>query len=328
MAVVSHFAMLALLLLLMSSGMTGKISKPTPKQNLQKMVDLRSKHGLLIPMDSENFKKYVKSKHSKYSIIAMFTALKPSFKCEICPDAKNEFSMLASSHAAQPSETSNIFFVVVDYHNSQEAFRSMKLTHVPGFFYFPGDRKRKKIDTYDSRRSGYNAVSLSRWLAEIEGIKIKIIVPFDYSKLAWPIGIAFVVMLLIIWKPHIAMLILGNKFLWGIGVLFVVLLMTSGQMWNHIRKPAQLNKNRQGGLEYIHGSRGGQYIFESYIVMALNAAITLGFILLNEVQAIKHRIIKKAVGFLGFGVIVIFFGLLLSIFRMKNRSYPFSFIFN
>lgn len=319
------FALVCMLTCFFASN--GQVLKPTPTQNLQKMVDLKAKHGLLIPMDSEKFKKYVKSKHSKYSVIAMFTALKPSFKCEICPDAKKEFSMLASSYEAQPSETTNIFFVVVDYHNAQEAFKTMKLTHVPGFYYFPGSRKRKKTDTYDSRRSGYNAVSLSRWLAEIEGIKIKIVVPFDYSSLIIPGCILLLTMFLILWKPDFVLMIFGNKILWGFAVLFAVLVMTSGQMWNHIRKPAQMSRNRKGDAEYIHGSRGGQYIFESYIVMAINGAITLGFIILNEVQTFKHRILKRVIGFLGLGIVMIFFGILLSIFRMKNRGYPYSFLF-
>lgn len=70
--------------------------------------------------------------------------------------------------------------------------------------------------------------------------------------------------------------------------------MTSGQMWNHIRGPpyAQRNPNT-GGMSYIHSSSQGQYIAETHIVLGINAAIAVGFILLNEAGNTSTDISKR-----------------------------------
>ena len=68
--------------------------------------------------------------------------------------------------------------------------------------------------------------------------------------------------------------------------------MTSGQMWNYIRKPAEVGRDGNS-VRYILGGRGGQYVLESYIVMAVNMAVAVGFILLNEVPSVKQGIAKK-----------------------------------
>lgn len=51
----------------------------------------------------------------------------------------------------------------------------------------------------------------------------------------------------------------------------IVFAMTSGQMWNHIRGPPLMTRNRQGtGMTYIHSSSGAQFVIETYIVIILS----------------------------------------------------------
>jgi len=104
--------------------------------------------------------------------------------------------------------------------------------------------------------------------------------------------------------------------------------MISGQMWNHIRSPPYAHRNPQTGeIAYIHGSSDGQLIAETYIVFVLYALICLGFILLNE-KAMQQEDIKKRRVFtvIGLGMVILFFSLLLSIFRNKYHGYPYSFL--
>lgn len=108
--------------------------------------------------------------------------------------------------------------------------------------------------------------------------------------------------------------------------MVTVHVMTSGQMWNMIRRPAEAGRDGNG-VRYIQGGRGGQYIFESYIVMAVNMAVAVGFILMNEVPSVKRGKIKKVIGGIGLAMVMIFFGLLVSIFRIKSHGYPYSFLF-
>ncbi|XP_042572659.1 tumor suppressor candidate 3 isoform X2 [Cyprinus carpio] len=119
-----------------------------------------------------------------------------------------------------------------------------------------------------------------------------------------------------------------NKTGWAMAALCVVFAMTSGQMWNHIRGPPYAHKNPQNGqVSYIHGSSQAQFVAESHIILLLNAAITMGMVLLNEAATSKGDVGKRRIICLvGLGLVVFFFSFLLSIFRSKYHGYPYSFL--
>ncbi|XP_073252496.1 dolichyl-diphosphooligosaccharide--protein glycosyltransferase subunit TUSC3-like isoform X2 [Porites lutea] len=111
-------------------------------------------------------------------------------------------------------------------------------------------------------------------------------------------------------------------------VHFIVFAMTSGQMWNHIRGPPYAHRNPQTGqVSYIHGSSQAQFVAETHIVIVLNALYVAGMILLNE-KALEVKEIGKRrfVVMVGLGLVVLFFSLLLSVFRSKYHGYPYSFL--
>ncbi|XP_076357206.1 oligosaccharide transferase gamma subunit isoform X3 [Tachypleus tridentatus] len=108
----------------------------------------------------------------------------------------------------------------------------------------------------------------------------------------------------------------------------IVFAMTSGQMWNHIRGPPFMHRTPRGNVAYVHGSSGGQFIVETYIVIVLNAAVVFGMILLNEAAASKGDPRKrKIMAVVGLALVAFFFSLILSIFRSKAHGYPYSFLF-
>ena len=119
-----------------------------------------------------------------------------------------------------------------------------------------------------------------------------------------------------------------NKTGWAMVSLCIVFAMTSGQMWNHIRGPPYAHKNPHNGqVSYIHGSSQAQFVAESHIILVLNAAITMGMVLLNEAATSKGDVGKRRIICLvGLGLVVFFFSFLLSIFRSKYHGYPYSFL--
>ncbi|MED6251877.1 tumor suppressor candidate 3, partial [Ataeniobius toweri] len=77
-------------------------------------------------------------------------------------------------------------------------------------------------------------------------------------------------------------------------------------------------------LSYIHGSSQAQFVAESHIILLLNAAITMGMVLLNEAATSKGDVGKRRIICLvGLGLVVFFFSFLLSIFRSKYHGYPY-----
>ena len=66
-------------------------------------------------------------------------------------------------------------------------------------------------------------------------------------------------------------------------------------------------------------------MFETYFVMMLYGAITLGMILLTEAAEMKGGVEKRRVlAIAGLALFAFFFSLILSIFRSKAGGYPYS----
>ncbi|EPB76320.1 hypothetical protein ANCCEY_04577 [Ancylostoma ceylanicum] len=80
--------------------------------------------------------------------------------------------------------------------------------------------------------------------------------------------------------PYISINLSNQK---GIAIVFL-----SGQMWNHIRRPPFVTRDRTRETIYVYNSPEFQLVAETYIVAALYAAITFGFILLNEAATLRH----------------------------------------
>ena len=66
---------------------------------------------------------------------------------------------------------------------------------------------------------------------------------------------------------------------------------------------------------------------ETYLVMALYAAIVLGMIMLTEAAEGKSDVGKRRMlAIVGLALLAFFFSLILSIFRQKAGGYPYSFL--
>ncbi|GFU26282.1 hypothetical protein NPIL_197511 [Nephila pilipes] len=174
---------------------------------------------------------------------------------------------------------------------------------------------------------GFQAETVARWIAERTDIQIRVFRPPNYSgTIALVILFALIAALLYMRRNNLDFMY--NKTSWGLAAMCIVFAMTSGQMWNHIRGPPFMHRSSRGSVGYIHGSSGGQFIVETYIVIVLNVAIVIGMILLHEAAASRGDSKKrKIMAIIGLAVVAIFFSLLLSVFRMKAQGYPYSFLF-
>ncbi|KAL6743174.1 hypothetical protein Aduo_016250 [Ancylostoma duodenale] len=116
---------------------------------------------------------------------------------------------------------------------------------------------------------------------------------------------------------------------------FIVIVFLSGQMWNHIRRPPFITEDpKTREYIYVYGSSEFQLVVETYIVAALYAAITFGFILLNEAAAPRpvaqerknsgakpfFRITNNILSYSGIGSVAIFFWGLHWVFQSKVQG--------
>ncbi|VDN02714.1 unnamed protein product [Thelazia callipaeda] len=294
-------------------------------KNLQEWMYRRP----LINMNVDRWKTYVRSAPRNYSVIAMFTALSADVNCHVCKPAYDEFYIMANSYRYAYPELKALYFAVVDYEESSQIFQQMNLNVAPVLFHFPAKSSKKKADQMDFERLGFDADSMAKFVFERTDIQIRVLRPPSYAALVVVLLLGMLVLGLLYMRRN-NLEFLYNRTSWALVCLCIVFAFMSGQMWNHIRGPPFVITNpHTRETSFIHGSTQYQLLAETYLVAILYAAITAGFILMNDaVEGKGDPGRRRIMAFVGLGLVVVFFSLLLSIFRSKYQGYPYSFLFH
>ncbi|XP_074604193.1 oligosaccharide transferase gamma subunit [Brevipalpus obovatus] len=299
----------------------------TLAERIEKLTEM-SMRKPVIRLNGDKFKQFigVKSFPRNYSFVIMMTALSPHRQCGVCRMAMDEYSIVANSFRYSPY-TNKLFFGMVDFDEGSDVFQMLGIGSAPVFLYFSEKGKPKSPEVLDIERKGYAAETIGKWVSDVSSIPIRVIRPPNYSTTLVILALMMATASLLYIKRN-NLDFLYNRNSWAFISLSIVFAMTSGQMWNHIRGPPLMTRNRAGqGMTYIHNSSSAQFVLETYIVIALNAAIAVGVILMNHAMKSKgdHRK-RKIQAIFGFALMVLFFSLLLSIFRSKAHGYPYSFL--
>lgn len=298
-------------------------------EQVQQLSDLFERRSV-IKLNADKFRRFVGSQSvpRNYSFIVMMTALSPQRSCHICRQAHEEFVVAANSYKYSPhSQSKRIFFGSVDYDEGSEIFNSLGINSAPCFLYFNEKGNFRSPDELNIQRLGFGADVIARWITEKTGMTIKIVRP-SYTTPVVMLSLCLV-FLAILYLSRNSLSMIFNRNVWAISAVTIVLLMTSGQMWNHIRGAPLMQRGRNQN-NYIHGSSSGQFIIETYIVMMINAGIAIGMVIMTEAlkggdkQDGRRRKILARVGLF---LMVVLFSLLLSVFRQKSYGYPYRLLF-
>ncbi|OQV20681.1 Magnesium transporter protein 1 [Hypsibius exemplaris] len=307
------------------SSVSGAVSL---NDRVQKLLELSNQRSI-IKLNNEKYREFVKTLPRNYSVILMLTALNPSRGCQVCQAAHEEYQVVADSWRLSGG-SDKLFFTMVDYDEGHDVFNSLKANTAPVFMHVPPQGKLKEADTLNIQAVGYNAEVIAKWIAERTGVNMRIVRKPNYGGV-----VAFSLLMLLVagflYLRRNSLEFLYNKNMYAWIVVALILFMTSGQMWNHIRGPPFMQRHPQSKQwMYIHGSSQGQYVAETYIVMSLNLAVAIGFVMLNEAaksttESQKGR--NKVMAIAGIILVAVFFSALKSIFRAKYQGYPYSFLF-
>ncbi|XP_035907386.1 tumor suppressor candidate 3 [Anopheles stephensi] len=320
---------ISLCLLHLVNSQSSKNARSQGQQSLsekvQQLLDMNTKRSVL-RFNGNKFRDFVKSAPRNYSIVVMFTAMAPARQCVICRHAHDEYTIVANSYRYSQTYSNKLFFAMVDFDEGSDVFQMLRLNTAPVFIHFPPKGKPKPADTMDIQRVGVSAEVIGKWIQERTDIQIRIFRPPNYSATVAILMLTlFVGGFLYLRRNNLDFLY--NKQMWALVAVVFCFAMVSGQMWNHIRSPPFVHKSQNGGIAYIHGSSQGQLVIETYIVMFLNAMIVLGMVLLTEAGWQNDHRKSKVTAIVGLFLVVVFFSLILSIFRSKAQGYPYSFLF-
>ncbi|XP_043982742.1 magnesium transporter protein 1-like isoform X4 [Gambusia affinis] len=214
-------------------------------EKVTQMMDWTSKRSV-IRMNGEKFRRFVKAPPRNYSVFIMFTALQPQRQCGVCKQADEEFHVLANSWHYSSAFTNRIFFASVDFDEGSDVFQMLNMNSAPTFLHFPPKGKPRQSDTYELQVRGFSADQLARWVADRTDVQIRVMRPPNY---AGPLLLGFLLAVIggLAYLRRNNLEFLFNKNVWAFSALCFALIMTSGQMWNHIRGPPYAHKNPNTG---------------------------------------------------------------------------------
>ncbi|KAB0387145.1 hypothetical protein FD755_002101 [Muntiacus reevesi] len=258
-------------------------------------------------MNTTTFNHFVLEKPRNYSVIAMFTALQRFRSCEPCKLAVEEFQILAGS-----------------WRFSSEG--GPVVLHLPAKSKFTAD------DIYNFQVRDISVHHIFTWVDERTGrwmVNFRTRQPI-HCHYPFKLGISLTLIGGLVYVLKWNRTFIFSKNFWAVLALCFVILMLSGGMWIHIRgAPFAESRTHTGQTHYIHDMYIFQYVAEMSIISLFYMCLTVGMVLLNTAATSRTNIVRrKIMSVTAVCLVVIFFSWLLSLFRLKDRFYPYRILMN
>ncbi|KAJ7172460.1 hypothetical protein C8R46DRAFT_1086003 [Mycena filopes] len=286
----------------------------------QKLVALAAAGGGLIKLDAASYD-LLTTPNRDWSASIQFTALDSRRRCAPCKEFDPSWNTVAKAWTKAPAAHRDThFFATLDFDEGQTVFQSLGLQSAPVVYIFPateGPRATGKTSTskYDFSH-GFEAEPLAQHLSNHTPIPIPYSPPFDWAR--WT-TVAAGVLAFAVTLRFIAP-VLQSRWTWAVISILVSLVMTSGYMFTRIR-----NSPFTGGDgSWIAGGFQNQFGQEVQVIAAVYGTLGFAFTMLIMVipyQATAHR--QRFQIYLWSTIIMLVYSILIVLFKVKNRGYPF-----
>ncbi|KAK9461330.1 uncharacterized protein V1516DRAFT_638141 [Lipomyces oligophaga] len=267
-----------------------------------------------------------------YAVAVLLTAEAPSMGCQLCRQFSPDYSLVAHSyHVDHPFSGDGLYIAVLDFKDGQKIFQRLQIKSAPNvWLYLPTEGPNASnagspiiFDMQTLTDIPQNIIKfLETYVPELEIIIHR---PADYSKIGSIItGLAVAGIALRYMYPLLRPII-ESRTIWAGLSLIGILMFISGHMFNNIRHTPYVTGDRNGGIQYIAPAFSQQYGFETQIIAVLYAFLAFSAISLAiKVPRISDST-KQLLSVTTWVVIIwAMFSVLMFIFRIKNRGYPFS----
>ncbi|KAK9238915.1 hypothetical protein V1525DRAFT_425097 [Lipomyces kononenkoae] len=297
---------------------------------MQKLLKESSLRPGVIKLTDNNFDSVVSAPRD-YSVVVLLTAEAPQMGCHLCREFGPDFNLVAQSwHREHPKGGDGLYFGILDFTDGQKTFQKLQLKTAPNLWlYSPttGDNAGP-VQPFSYEIVGVPDVpgSIIRFIeSHVSGVHITVYRPRDYSKVI--VTVLFILAAVGSLKyiyPFIRPVI-ESRAVWAGISLVLILMFSSGHMFNNIRHTPYVAGNREGGVQYVAPGFSNQYGFETQAIAVLYAFLAFGAIsLATKTPRIPYRTRQTMAIGTWCTMILCMFSLLLFIFRLKNRGYPFS----
>lgn len=285
---------------------------------LSKYDKLSQKTGSVVKLNDKSYDELIHSPERDFGVAVVLTALDERMKCVPCHKFAPEFRSVAQQ-AKKSSQQDSIVFASLDFMDGQAIFNRMGLNTAPSLFYHPPRTPQGQL--YDFNRNGFLAEPIVNFVNTHSPTKFRYSRPVDHTRTVT--ALFFFTVLAIFakknWNSFTKPFIL-SKWSWCMGVLVVILTMTSGYMWNQIRKPPQMVMTKAGAQYFANGVTN-QFRVETAIIGAIYALLASSVVVLTvSVPKIQHAGKQRMAAYLWTLILVVTFSVLVHIFRMKQPS--------
>ncbi|KAK4051333.1 oligosaccharyl transferase subunit ost3/OST6 [Microbotryomycetes sp. JL201] len=290
---------------------------------------LASSNNGIVPLNSALYDEITATPRD-YSVSIVLTAMSPQFKCAPCQLMQPEYDLVARQWKKQTrSDDNEHFFAVLDFVNGQEIYQRMNLQTAPTFQLFmptegPRASPKTSADTFDFGRAGFRAEAIAQYVQSTAQVPLNFSRPVNKSKLFSSVIIGFCMLFSTYRLRNQFKRIFQLQHLWAFGTLFVILLMTSGYMWNQIRRPPYIQAGPKGQVSYVTGGYSNQLGVETHIVAGIYGVLGFSAFALSNILPTVRDPVKQRLGvYLWTGISFVMFGVLINLFKIKQGGYPF-----
>lgn len=290
------------------------------------LVKLAAAGNGVIKLDESTYDLLTHPKRT-WSAAIQFTAMDKRRRCSPCKEFGPTWDTVGKAWAKAPAEHRNThFFATIDFDNAQPVFQKLNLMSAPAVSVYPaaeGPRKpangRTEPAKYDFS-NGFDPAPLAEQLSHHTPIPIPYKAPINWGKIISTITFAAGVLLLARFcKP-----LLTGRLVWVIMTVVPSLAFMGGLMFVQIRGMPWEMQNGQW-MAQGYSNQFGKEVQMIAIIYGSLAGAFLALVLVTPYVSPARQRVQIYTLIL---IIAFVFSSLLSLFRFKNRGYPFKLFFS
>ncbi|KAK9418641.1 putative OST3/OST6 family protein [Seiridium unicorne] len=282
-------------------------------------------------LDDKSYKKLTSAPRD-FTAAVLLTAMDSRFGCQLCREFQPEWDVLAKSWTKGDKKgESRLVFGTLDFADGRDTFVSLGLQTAPVLLLFQpttGPHAVAAVEPlrYDFTNGPQVAEQVHSWVARHMADRPQPPVKRPINYVLWAVSIITALATVGIgfkaW-PYI-LPVLQNRNVWATITIIMILACTGGHMFNQIRKVPYVSGDGRGNINYFTGGFQNQLGIETQIVGFIYGALSFMVIalILRAPRQADSKLQQAFVIAMSGGIFIIY-GLLMSIFRIKNGGYPF-----
>ncbi|KAE9391651.1 oligosaccharyl transferase subunit OST3/OST6 family [Gymnopus androsaceus JB14] len=286
----------------------------------EKLTSLAASGNGVIKLNDEIFD-LLTAPSRDWSASIQFTALDKRRRCAPCKEFEPSWNAVAKAWTTVPAaQRDHHFFATLDFDDAPGVFQKLNLASAPVVWVYgaargPYQTGKTQPLKYDFS-NGFEAGPLALHLSNHTPVPIPYKAPIDWARwmtvISGLLGFALTIRFI---AP-----VLQSRWTWAIITICTSLTMTGGYMFTRIRGAPYTGADGS----WIAGGYQNQFGQEVQVVALIYGTLAFSVVMLTMIVPYQSSPARQRLQiYLWSGVLMLVFSVLVTLFRVKNRGYPF-----